>query len=96
MAGLCEGGNEPSGSLKAICKMSGLVSLSFVSCERSPGPQELSKEKELAEKKLSTQGYTGGNGERDKSSGKNKLSDDIKIVYGSCAETKRKAENSKD
>ncbi|KAJ4427553.1 hypothetical protein ANN_25201 [Periplaneta americana] len=25
MAGLCEGGNEPLGSLKAICKVQGLV-----------------------------------------------------------------------
>ncbi|KAJ4435507.1 hypothetical protein ANN_18123 [Periplaneta americana] len=41
MAGLCEGGNEPSGSLKAICKSTGFLNMcshNVVStgCNKSP------------------------------------------------------------
>ncbi|KAJ4434587.1 hypothetical protein ANN_23149 [Periplaneta americana] len=46
----------------------------------------------LTEKKLSTEGCTGRNREREKSSRQKKMIDDIKIC-GSYAETKRKAEN---
>ncbi|KAJ4446629.1 hypothetical protein ANN_13326 [Periplaneta americana] len=59
--------------------------------------EQAGREKELvgslAEKKLSTESCTGRNGEREKSLGQKKISDidDIEI-YGSYAETKRKAE----
>ncbi|KAJ4438100.1 hypothetical protein ANN_14039 [Periplaneta americana] len=89
MAGLCEGGNEPPGSLKAICK-------------KNNAETDQEEKNELAvsltEKKLPTEGFTGRNGERKKISGQKKISkiiDGIKI-YGSYAETKRKAENRKD
>ncbi|KAJ4447580.1 hypothetical protein ANN_09587 [Periplaneta americana] len=66
MAGLCEGGNEPAGSLEAI-----LISLA----------QTDQKEKKelvgsLVEKKVFTDGCTGRNGEREESSGQKKISDD--------------------
>ncbi|KAJ4435907.1 hypothetical protein ANN_18527 [Periplaneta americana] len=39
MAGLCEGGNEPSGSLKAICKLKVKQWTAFVTCAYpNPGP----------------------------------------------------------
>ncbi|KAJ4440190.1 hypothetical protein ANN_08328 [Periplaneta americana] len=67
MAGLCEGGNEPSGSLKAICK-------------KNDAETDQNEEKELAgslgEKKLPSEGCTGRNGEREKSSEQKKISDD--------------------
>ncbi|KAJ4452080.1 hypothetical protein ANN_03596 [Periplaneta americana] len=51
----------------------------------------------LVEKKLPSEGCTGRNGEREKSSGQKKISDDRRHKhYGSCKETKRKAENRKD
>ncbi|KAJ4437479.1 hypothetical protein ANN_17623 [Periplaneta americana] len=61
MSGLCESGNEPPGSLKAISK--GKL------------------------KKLPTDGCTGRNGEREKSSGQ-KISDDDDMICGSYAEIK--------
>ncbi|KAJ4438552.1 hypothetical protein ANN_14499 [Periplaneta americana] len=67
MAGLCEGGNEPSGSLKAICK-------------KKDAETDQKEEKELAgllaEKKLPTEGCTGRNGKREKSLWQKKISDD--------------------
>ncbi|KAJ4435565.1 hypothetical protein ANN_18181 [Periplaneta americana] len=86
MAGLCEGGNEPSGSLKAICK-------------ENDAENDQKEEKELAgtlaEKKLSSEGSTGRNDEQEKVQGRrrNQMIDDIKIC-GSYEETKRTAENS--
>ncbi|KAJ4443524.1 hypothetical protein ANN_05196 [Periplaneta americana] len=66
MAGLCEGGNEPPGSLKAS--------------KKNDAETDQEEEKELvgslAEKKLPTEGCTGRNGEREKSSGQKKISDD--------------------
>ncbi|KAJ4442563.1 hypothetical protein ANN_04150 [Periplaneta americana] len=51
----------------------------------------------LTEKKLLSEGCTGRNGEREKSWGQKKISDDSDIkLCGSFAETKRKAENRKD
>ncbi|KAJ4443691.1 hypothetical protein ANN_05366 [Periplaneta americana] len=57
MAGLCEGGNEPPGSLKASKK------------NDAETDQEEKKELtgSMAKKKLSTEGSTGRNGEREKS-----------------------------
>ncbi|KAJ4429383.1 hypothetical protein ANN_21540 [Periplaneta americana] len=66
MAGLCEGGNEPPGSLKA----SKINEAETIQEER----KELAGS--LAEKKLPTEGCTGGNGEREKSLGQKKISDD--------------------
>ncbi|KAJ4447836.1 hypothetical protein ANN_09844 [Periplaneta americana] len=59
------------------------------------------EEKELAEsvveKKLPSEGCTGRNGEREKSSGQKKSDDKTAIrQYGAYEETKRKAENRKD
>ncbi|KAJ4431335.1 hypothetical protein ANN_19932 [Periplaneta americana] len=50
----------------------------------------------LTEKKLFPEGYTGRNGEREKSSGQKKISGDRRHkIYGSYEETNRKAENRK-
>ncbi|KAJ4443192.1 hypothetical protein ANN_04842 [Periplaneta americana] len=66
MAGLCEGGNEPPGSLKASIK--------------NDAETDHKEEKELAEllieKKLASEGCTGRNGKREKSSEQKKISDD--------------------
>ncbi|KAJ4430039.1 hypothetical protein ANN_22247 [Periplaneta americana] len=71
MAGLCEGDNEPPGSLKAICK---------VGEERMMLKLIRKKKKEigwsLAEEKLPTEGCTGRNGEREESSRQKKISDE--------------------
>ncbi|KAJ4434574.1 hypothetical protein ANN_23136 [Periplaneta americana] len=100
MAGLCEGGNEPPGSLKA--KSSGLkMRQGSPRRERSRAhivvrswaerndevfgdsdaePEDAEQKNKLAgslaEKKLSIEGCTGRNGEREKSSGQKKISDD--------------------
>ncbi|KAJ4429945.1 hypothetical protein ANN_22149 [Periplaneta americana] len=114
MAGLCEGGNEPPGSLKAICNLprpgiepgplgfaarrtnrySTVVDSAapILQLGEFPNPHRLTilrkndaetdqkEEKELvgslAEKKLPTEGCTGRNGERVKSSREKKISDD--------------------
>ncbi|KAJ4444599.1 hypothetical protein ANN_06395 [Periplaneta americana] len=136
MAGLCEGGNEPAGSLKAICNLylfvaidmaiaafenitgktdlinvltvadnlrlgqasplsyakgcsaheeprptSRLASRSHAEAKMDDHPTRMEeKEKELAEslveKKLASEGYTGRNGEQEKSSGQKMIPDD--------------------
>ncbi|KAJ4447069.1 hypothetical protein ANN_09058 [Periplaneta americana] len=108
MAGLCEGGNEPPGSLKAKEEMilrNMLLELND-SCEQYGMKINANKTKtmvtgrkikrvnlrilneaveqeeenelvgSLAEKKLPTEGCAGRNGEREKSSGQKKISDD--------------------
>ncbi|KAJ4451932.1 hypothetical protein ANN_03413 [Periplaneta americana] len=89
MAGLCEGGNEPSGSLKANKRLLAFVIWIWRRLEHAKWTERIRNEavlegiimlklirkikKELvgslAEKKLLTEGYTGKNGEREKSSG---------------------------
>ncbi|KAJ4427386.1 hypothetical protein ANN_25007 [Periplaneta americana] len=67
MAGLSEGGNEPSGSLKAICK-------------KNDAETDQKEEKELVEslveKTLPSEGWSGRNDKREKRSGQKKISDD--------------------
>ncbi|KAJ4447028.1 hypothetical protein ANN_09016 [Periplaneta americana] len=126
MAGLCEGGNEPAGPLKVICKFADDLTLLAEdemilrdmllelnnSCEqygmkinanktktmvigrKTKKEEEKELVESLAEKKLPTEGCSGRNGEREKSSGRYQIIDDIKM-YGSYEETKRKAENRK-
>ncbi|KAJ4427916.1 hypothetical protein ANN_23926 [Periplaneta americana] len=98
MAGLCEGGNEPPGSLKAsnaprLCTTERsptggagkavMLIRRFVRgavVETRSTIRSTRKEKNLfgslAEKKLPTEECTGMNGEREKSSGQKKISDD--------------------
>ncbi|KAJ4449404.1 hypothetical protein ANN_00803 [Periplaneta americana] len=80
MAGLCEGGNEPAGSLKAICKR--MEPVKWNDRERNKALlKRVSEERMMLKlirkrKKLPTEGCTGRNGERKKSSGQKKISDD--------------------
>ncbi|KAJ4435401.1 hypothetical protein ANN_18016 [Periplaneta americana] len=109
MAGLCEGGNEPPGSLKASKRVFGKppriqypraatggnykvctrkqifleekLALKVDPTSRKNDAETDQKEKRelagsLTEKKLLTEGCTGRNGEREKSSGQKKTSDD--------------------
>ncbi|KAJ4444156.1 hypothetical protein ANN_05945 [Periplaneta americana] len=97
MAGLCEGGNEPPGSLKATKEkmiLKDMLQELNDSCEQYGmkinanntktmviGRKIKKKEKKelvgsLVEKKLPAEGCTGRNGEREKSSGQKKVSDD--------------------
>ncbi|KAJ4444089.1 hypothetical protein ANN_05878 [Periplaneta americana] len=74
MAGLCEDGNEPPGSLKVICIEKGKCNSESVLLHSQEEEKELAGS--LAEKKLPTEGCTGRNGEREKSSWQKKISDD--------------------
>ncbi|KAJ4450705.1 hypothetical protein ANN_02134 [Periplaneta americana] len=88
MAGLCQGGNEPPGFLKA--KKDGACEMDRqnkkCTCVGNSGRRkndvetDQKEEKELAgslvEKKLSSEGCTGRNGEREKISRQKEISDD--------------------
>ncbi|KAJ4437699.1 hypothetical protein ANN_17844 [Periplaneta americana] len=69
MAGLCEGGNEPPGSLKAVRFCKETIMLKLI--------RKRKRNLLCPKKTMSTriEGYTGRNGEREKSSGGNKISD---------------------
>ncbi|KAJ4430920.1 hypothetical protein ANN_19513 [Periplaneta americana] len=75
MAGLCEDSNEPAGSLKAI--LSKLLEMGDPGVIDQFFPDgTIARFVSLAEKKLPTEECTGRNGEREKSSGQKKISDD--------------------
>ncbi|KAJ4426733.1 hypothetical protein ANN_26532 [Periplaneta americana] len=90
MAGLCEGGNEPPGSLKVnnSCAREGprptrrlLAPRPNAEVEVDDHATRMEEQKKkltgsLAEKKLPTEGCTENNGERDQSSGQKKIGDD--------------------
>ncbi|KAJ4438844.1 hypothetical protein ANN_14797 [Periplaneta americana] len=73
MASLCEGGNEPPGSLKAIGVSEERTMLKLIRKMK----RELAGS--LAKKKLPAEGCTGRNGEREKSSRQKDQIYDIKI-----------------
>ncbi|KAJ4436423.1 hypothetical protein ANN_19056 [Periplaneta americana] len=74
MAGLCEGGNEPPGYLKASGGRALKLGMRRDMMTGLAGVVELIGS--LAEKKLPTEGCTGRNGEWEKSSGQKKTADD--------------------
>ncbi|KAJ4448120.1 hypothetical protein ANN_10132 [Periplaneta americana] len=98
MAGLCEGGNEPPGSLKTNKSIELNCAVYDDDDDDDGDDDDESEEKKkltgsLAKKKLAIEGCTGRNGEREKSSGQKKISEydrrhkDIWIVCGNQEES---------
>ncbi|KAJ4427210.1 hypothetical protein ANN_24827 [Periplaneta americana] len=92
MAGLCEGGNEPSGSLKAICKMGEeRMMLKLIRKRKRNWLGRRLRRNCLLKDEL--EGMV--NGRRVRGRRRYEMIDDIKI-HGSYEEAQRKEENRKD